>query len=255
MVKHVLAGMSAALAALFPTPSAIAAPGDPPPYVAVFEKAFTSGFTVETNEKRDGKTVTEKVPFRTVDAGTLKVPSGRICVADPFIALSVAKPLKQAVPAGAYPVRLAVAGFPKGGLRVAFARVDFKEAKIARWSMAVHEGQDLATLKDDEIFGYGVDAGTGSFFDPLATEAAARVLGRNPDAWEDWQTEGEANGPQVIGPYQFLLDLPFGDANAIMFSSGWGDGFYASWFGYDAKSNVAALVTDFRTIEWDTARW
>jgi hypothetical protein len=31
--------------------------------------------------------------------------------------------------------------------------------------------------------------------------------------------------------------------------------FYASWFGYDADGNVAALVTDFQTIEWTTARW
>lgn len=59
----------------------------------------------------------------------------------------------------------------------------------------------------------------------------------------------------MIGPYSFLLDLPLGEANAIMFHSGWGDGFYASWFGYDADGNVAALVTDLATIDWATADW
>lgn len=255
MVRRVLTGIGAALAALFPSPRAVASSGAPPPYAVVFDKAFSPGFTVETEEERNGKTVTEKVPFRVVNAGALKLPSGRISVADPFIALSDAKPLEQPVPAGTYPVRLAVADFPMGGLRIAFARVDFKDTAIARWSLAIPEGQDIATLKDGEIFGYGVDAGTGAFFDPLASKAARRLLDANPDAWESWQTEGEANGPKVIGPYMFLLNLPLGDANAIMFSSGWGDGFYASWFGYDADGNVAALVTDFLTVDWPSARW
>lgn len=255
MVKRVLASLSAALAGLFPAARAQAAPGDPPAYFAAFDKAFAAGFSVVTRTEFQGKTITETVPFKVIEAGTLKLPSGRISAADPFIALSDAKPFAQTVPSGAFPVRLAVAHFPAGGLRIAFARVDFSGAEVVRWSLAVPGGQDIATLKDDEIFGYGVDAGTGAFFDPAASGAAARLLAANPDAWKDWQTEGEANGPKVVGPYVFLLDLPLDDANAIMFSSGWGDGFYASWFGYDADGNVAALVTDFLTIEWDQAAW
>lgn len=44
-----------------------------------------------------------------------------------------------------------------------------------------------------------------------------------------------------------------GPGNIIMFTSGWGDGFYASWFGYDAQGHVAALVTDFTVVDW--AKW
>lgn len=234
---------------------AVAAPSDAPSYAAAFDKAFVPGFSVVTRDAFQGETRVETVPFRVVEAGTLKLPSGRVCAADPFVSLTNAKPLTQEIAPGAYPVRLAVAAFPSGGLRVAFARVDFKRGPIARWSMAVSEGQDIGTLKDDEIFGYGVDAGTGSFFDPVAGKAAAALLDADPDAWEAWQTDGEANGPKRVGPYFFLLDQPLGAANAIMFGSGWGDGFYASWFGYDADGNVAALVTDFATIDWDTADW
>jgi hypothetical protein len=234
---------------------AAAGPGDPPAYAAAFDKAFAPGFSVETRDEYQGEVRIETVPFRVVAAGTLKLPSGRICAADPFIAITDTKPFTQATPAGAFPVRLAVADFPSGGLRVAFARVHFSDAPVVRWSMAVIEGQDLGTLKEGHIFGYGVDAGTGSFFDPAAGKAAAALLDADENAWEAWQTEGEANGPKVVGPYFFLLDVPLGSANAIMFGSGWGDGFYASWFGYDAKGNVVALVTDFATINWDTARW
>ena len=251
MLKRIVTALSAALAGLFPAARAVASPGEAPAYSAAFEKAFAPGFTATT---RSGNK-RERVPFKTIEAGTLKLPSGRISAADPFIALSDAKPFAQSVPNGAFPVRLAVGSFPSGGARVAFARVDFSAAPIASWSLAVPEGQDIASLKDDEIFGYGVDAGTGAFFDPVASKAAASLLDANPDAWEDWQTRGEENGPKVIGPYSFLLDLDLGEANAVMFHSGWGDGFYASWFGYDADGNVAALVTDFQTIDWDTADW
>ena len=255
MLQRALSAIAAAVLGLFAPARASAEPGEPPTYAAAFEKAFARGFSVETRTEFQGETRVETVLFKVVEAGSLKLPSGRICAADPFIALSDAKPFTQTTSTGAFPVRLAVASFPSGGLRVAFARVDFKQARIARWSMAAPDGQNLSSLEEGHIFGYGVDAGTGSFFDPAAGKAAADLLRANPEAWEAWQTEGEDNGPKVVGPYFFLLDLPLGEANAIMFGSGWGDGFYASWFGYDADGNVAALVTDFETIDWGTAKW
>jgi hypothetical protein len=253
VLKRAFSALAAALGLILPA-RAFAAPGDAPAYFRVFDRAFVPGFSVETRDAYKGETRVEKIPFKVVEAGALRLPSGAICAADPFVSLPEAKPFTQTVPAGAFPVRLAVGEFPSGGARVAFARVDFKQAPVARWSMAVVAGQDVATLKKDEIFGYGVDAGTGSFFDPVAGRAAADLFKADENAWEAWQTDGEANGPKVIGPYSFLLDLPLGEANAIMFHSGWGDGFYASWFGYDADGAVVALVTDFATIEWDGAK-
>lgn len=254
MLRRALSAIAGVLGLISPT-RAVAGPGDGPAYAAVFDKAFSPGLTVTIRDEYKGETRVETVPFKIVQAGSIKLPSGAICAADPFVALTDAKPFAQRTPTGTFPVRLAVAHFPSGGTRVAFARVYFTEAPVTRWSMAVIEGQDVKSLRPNEIFGYGVDAGTGSFFDPVAGSAAAAVLDANPDAWEDWQTEGEANGPKLIGPYSFLLDLPLGGANVIMFHSGWGDGFYASWFGYDKDGNVAALVTDFATVDWAKAKW
>src|SRR5690606_29489682 len=187
MLLRALSAVVTAVLGLFSPARAVAGPGDPPAHAAAFDKAFTPGFVVTTRDTYQGETRVETVPFRVVAAGSLKLPSGRVCAADPFIALTDAKPFSQQVPSGVFPVRLAVADFPSGGLRVAFARVDFSAKPVVRWSMAVIDAQDVASLKEDEIFGYGVDAGTGSFFDPMAGEAAARLLDSNPDAWEDWQ--------------------------------------------------------------------
>lgn len=255
-MRRMVKAVAAAVLALWVTPDAHAAgPLEGPVYAVAFDKAFTPDFTVEAHTEIKGETRIENVPFKVVAAGDVIVVSGRICAADPFTMLGDRPAFLQAVPNGSFPVRLAVADFPMGGLRNAFARVDFKTTPVVRWSMALVEGQDAATLTEGHIFGYPVDAGTGSFFDPVAGEAASALLKTNENAWEQWQQDGEANGPKVIGPYQYLLNLPLGRANAIMFGSGWGDGYYASYFGFDEQGEVAALLTDFGTLDWEKSKW
>lgn len=248
-------GILAWLVGLFCS-SALAAPGDPPKYAEVFTRAFAPGFSVEPPKPAsDPAGATETVPLRTVDIGMLTITGNKICAADPFVALGNTKPFTETVPAGSYAVRVAVANFPEGGHRIAFARINFRDAPTVRWQMALIEGQKLSDLGPDEIYGYPVDSGTGSFFDPAIQDAVNAAYKQNPEVWSAWQTEGEANGPKVIGPYSFVLMLPMGPANVAMFHSGWGDGVYASWFGYDADGKVVALVTDFQVIEWDKAKW
>lgn len=246
----------AGLLGLGPT-LAIAAPsGGAPTFTAAFNKAFEPGFHADHTIAVDGYPArTEHVPFRSVEAGYLTIISNQICAADPFVTIGDRLPFTQAIPNGEHRVRLAVGDFPSGGHRVALARVDFSTKPAVRWQMATVAGQDISLLKPDEIFGYGVDAGTGSFYDPKAGEAAKVLLTAEPDAWEQWQTDGEASGAKVIGPYSFLLTVSLGPANIVMFHSGWGDGFYASYFGFDAAGNVTALVTDFATIDWNNAKW
>jgi hypothetical protein len=42
-------------------------------------------------------------------------------------------------------------------------------------------------------------------------------------------------------------------ANVIIFSSGWGDGGYASFWGFDQSGNISSLVTDFALFGSQTA--
>lgn len=37
--------------------------------------------------------------------------------------------------------------------------------------------------------------------------------------------------------------------NVMIFSSGYGDGFYASYWGFDDTGSPVALVTDFRVLD------
>jgi hypothetical protein len=44
------------------------------------------------------------------------------------------------------------------------------------------------------------------------------------------------------------LDMEFGEGNLVAFSSGVGDGAYATYAGFDADGTIAVVVTDFSVV-------
>lgn len=217
-----------------------------PEYSDKFEQAFAPGFSWPDGDPP------VNVPFKVLDAGKLTVSSGAIVACDPFVGLDDSPAFLQTVPTGLFPVRLA---FPmvhgELGGRVAFARIDFNSEPIKDWRMALVAGNDPVALKPGYIFGYGVDAGTGCFSDKAALTAfldAVKTRRVKENYYEDWITAGEDEGRKR--GMNFFLEVSGGPGNIIMFESGWGDGYYASYFGYDAQGRVAALLTDFTVIDW-----
>lgn len=211
------------------------------PRPEVLTGAFEAGFVGEAGERR--------FAVRVVRLGTVHLPSGRVVVADPFTVWDDAPPLDLAIAPGRYPVDLAIADTGSSGHRVALARLQLSDAAPVRWSMAVTADQDASTLTGAELFGYGVDAGTGAFMD---ADSLAWRGAQTPDDFEalsdDWLTRGETEGAALGVPYLFAMVGAVGPGEVAMFSSGWGDGFYASWVGYDVDDNPVAVVTDFTVI-------
>jgi hypothetical protein len=215
------------------------------PRPEVLSGAFEPGFVGEAEEKR--------YPVRVVRIGEMEIASGRVLLVDPFLMSTDDKALALSVRPGRYPVDLAVADAGESGQRVALARLLLSPAPAVRWVMAVTDEQDATTLKGDEVFGYGVDAGVGAFVDAagpawLATEYPPSDHDRYATLQDDWQARGEAAGEALGIPYGFALIERLGRGDAAMFSSGWGDGHYASWVGYDSDDLPVVIVTDFAVI-------
>lgn len=215
------------------------------PRAEVLSGAFERGFVGEAEEKR--------YPIRVVRIGEMEITSGRVLLADPFLMSTYDRPLALSVTPGRYPVELAVADAGESGQRVALARLLLSPAPAVRWAMAVTDEQDATTLNGDEVFGYGVDAGTGAFVDAavpawLATEYPSSNYDAYATLQDDWQRRGEAAAETLGIPYGFALIERLGQGDVAMFSSGWGDGHYASWVGYDAADHPVAIVTDFAVI-------
>lgn len=182
-----------------------------------------------------------------VALGELELPTGRIVATDPLV-FPEWKPLERTVPPGRYPVTL----YRAQG-RIAMAMLRFAPGKVARWEIATLPGQKLADLKDDEIFGYPVDAGTGSFMDASAKAAMdkreAQEIERaraSSTAYGSYYDNVVADEMERNGGH-FALHKPLADdpVNVAIFQSGWGDGVYASYWGLDEAGRPLVLVTDF----------
>lgn len=210
-----------------------------------FNKAFRNGEKFTTDFLGDFHVECREI-------GSLLVPTGQIVVCDP-LAFPDMRPLDRRVPPGRYPVILSVVHLPpveEGKVtdqRIACAMLALNSREPARWEMAAPLGQSIQSLKDGEFFGYPVDSGTGCFMD----FTAAANLQKNMAAEGDYFMRLIKASRQNYVPTRSWADFPLdesGRLNIVFFSSGFGDGTYASYWGFDERGEHACLVTDFRVL-------
>jgi hypothetical protein len=180
--------------------------------------------------RREGETIAIELK----KLGDLVVRSGRVTVCDP-LAPSVVLDLARDVPKGKHPVEVAIAKIGKDQ-RVALGCVRFAKGDAVKWEMATAKGQNPKKLAPGEFYGYGVDAGTGCFVDTKASK----------------KLDGEKIGDAILVAFRKTrvdtwawTNMKVGDTNVVAFSSGYGDGFYGSYWGTSAKGDLVARVTDF----------
>ena len=191
-------------------------------------------------------------------AGELILSSGKIIVCDPLIGIDLRYHLKKTIKPGCYPVQLSVADFqPNSDPRIACAMVRFTDEATVKWEVATIT--DPNPNQKEEMICYGVDAGTGCFID----WDAAQTIEDQFSELEEFEgfcdqiiTTMEKNsvGKHVTGGWANVRVNEATGANIIAFSSGWGDGGYASFWGYDASGNITSLVTDFDLFSTDEAQ-
>jgi hypothetical protein len=170
-------------------------------------------------------------------AGTLSTPTGSIVACDPLGGIE-REPFALGVAPGHYPVELLLAA-DADDTRVALARVLFSAERPSSWCLATWGDRDPRALRPGQVFGYGVDAGTGCFADAgagAAFDAGAReaLLAGLQASYADTWCSASWRG---------------GGGSLVAFSSGYGDGVYASWWGLDAAGRPGCLVTDFEIID------
>ncbi|MFD8304914.1 DUF4241 domain-containing protein [Streptomyces sp. NPDC059690] len=202
---------------------------------------FTPGSTFAYESGQTGA-------IHVVDGGKLDLPTGRVVACDPFVYLGSGdtEPFTVTVAPGRYRVEAAVATLTRPGeppaerphRRVAAARLVIRDEPTATWELALQPEQDPAELKDDEFFGYGVDAGTGCFYDASAEEAFPGTDEEEGPLWEAFENSDWSEGPHLV------TSTSTGHTLAA-FTSGWGDGCYPTWIGRTAGGEVTCYLTDF----------
>jgi hypothetical protein len=178
-------------------------------------------------------------------AGDVVLPSGRLVASDGYIVDGEAFAID--LPAGRHPVGILRVDFADGDKRVAAALVRFGKGHPVSWDLALVSGQDPTVLAPDEIFGYGVDSGTGSFTSPEAV--AVLKSPTDYDAYADAMMSAmpaTAEASELSG--QVEVD-PATGANVVAFWSGFGDGVYPSYIGKDGDGRIVAVLTEFGVLD------
>lgn len=195
------------------------------------EEMFTPGTRFSPpDDDATGPYVVERV----IDAGILRLPTGRIVACDPGW-MSPGEPFTVALPPGGHRVQIATAAYRTEHWGKSLHMEDFTGARVliserptATWELAVRPGEDPRTLREGEFFGFGVDTGTGCFADAAA---AGRLTGG--------ENTGARNADGIV-----VLDDARSRGNLIAYPSGRGDGSYPVWIGRDADGGITCLVAD-----------
>lgn len=179
--------------------------------------------------------------------GDLVVTSGAILATDPFAPIDQDAFSRKVTP-GIYAVSITVAA--GGELQdIAFAKVRFADGAVVRWEIALTpEEERISESRSRQSFGYAVSSGTGCFMDVDQFEAYEKMLAGDESFGLRLLKEYQdgAQGPVATLDYKCSASpLP---GNIVMFSSGLGDGVYASYWGMDARDEVVALVTSFGVV-------
>ena len=182
----------------------------------------------------------DRVTATTKAGGTLRMPTGRLIAADPNWLPNAEQlnvvPYTVTVPAGSYPVILAVVRWPELS-RVAAARLVIRQRPIESWEMALRPGQDPTALPAGEAYNVGVDAGTMALLDEATLDTMAPLVDSDPARFElpardePIEVPGTGSGGNLIG-----------------FGTGWGDGGYPVWIGRTATGSVGCFMVDMAML-------
>jgi hypothetical protein len=148
------------------------------------------------------------------------------------------------------------------GDRYACVKVEVNREKPVRYELGMVGNEDLdEELGEDEYFGFGVDAGMGCVAD-IQTQAAfkaywAKRLEEDPDIdpyndlFCDFWKKTPKPTPNIRGTAATgsTGQCRTRTATCPSSASGWGDGYYPVYFGYDAKGEVCAVYVRFIDIE------
>ncbi|GAC1369105.1 MAG: DUF4241 domain-containing protein [Aquirhabdus sp.] len=201
------------------------------------------------------------IELSVLELGLLNLTTGKIIVCDPLVFLEHTSPMIKEVTPGQYPVKISVAKHTEMGERYALAKLEITKQETVKWELAITQDVEnkINELKGDAYFGFPVDAGLGCFCDLQAQEAYSKFMnefyGSNPNAniYDDYFAEQfkknakNQNDVNDIGDW-LNYSVPESKNNIIMFHSGFGDGYYPVYWGYDANNNLTSLMIDFQVF-------
>ena len=167
--------------------------------------------------------------------GEVILPTGRIAVGEYLFDEEV---LDITVPPGAYPAHATLVRYEDltgaSGESVALASLVLSDAPTVRW---------------EEANVIAVDGGTTTLTSAEVLERLATAITDDEDEW--WRLEDEILHSMMAHDYLGTEWPVTDDLNLVRVSSGYGDGGYPVYVGYDRDGEATRVVVDFVLIHLD----
>lgn len=193
--------------------------------------------------------------INTFSLGPVSIPSGEILVRDPLVYLQQGElPYFLKVPTGEFEAIACVVLNEEDCARYAAVKVNFSQECARRFEEALIGHENLDDLGEDEYFGFNVDAGLASIMDKQTADAYVAFFEQwrkaCPDGnnYDDYYAEIFAQSYRDQPKYQreggdwINWTVPGTDLHMPIFQSGFGDGVYPVYFGFDKDEKICCLV-------------
>lgn len=203
---------------------------------------------IENIEKLFTKNFIENPLIETFEAGNLQVTSGHLTASDPMITAEMPA-FATMFPHGSFPVLVHKEAESNC---IAYVEVVFGNTPITSWKLAVAEGQNIDELQDGEIYGFQVESGMGCIMDVESQKdlnsLEQHLFHRKGEdfmgIYEEFFHEHFFQEDGAVNQYAFLKPHEEKDGNIFAFETGYGEGFYASYIGFDQNNNPVKLVCE-----------
>ncbi|UZT96900.1 DUF4241 domain-containing protein [Chryseobacterium fluminis] len=196
--------------------------------------------------------------LETMEIGNVSLPFGKIVVRDPLVALNANQsPYFVQAPIGNFPVTISVVKSEDWGDRYAVVKVEFTKEKPVIYREALVGIEELEDVTEDDYFGFGVDAGLGCITDaevlPFVDIFIDEINVENvyDDYFAGLFAQNYKDNPKNQREAGDWINwkVPNTEYQIPMFASGFGDGTYPVYFGYDANEEICGLYIQFIDIE------
>lgn len=190
--------------------------------------------------------------------GEIDCPSGKIVVSDPLAYLAAGRfcpQMELTVPSGTYTAEVSICRNPLFGIRVCTAMLRIKETEAVKYVCAAPtEKTAVGKCADGILTGFPVDAGMISFCDSDVALEYQQFLNKwyeehsNGNHYDDYFAEFFAESWERLPAYQreggdFIeWTNPDSGKRLVMIASGFGDGFYQAFWGYDKNDDICQLI-------------
>lgn len=207
---------------------------------------------IENIKKLFSKDFVESPLLESFEVGKIYLSSGKLVACDPLITNDML-PFSTELPKGDFSVLLHK---ERESNCVAYAEIIFTHSEITEWKLATTADQNVKDLEEEEVFGYPAESGMGCFMD-VDTQTSLNELEKKlydnkgvdfAGIYEEFFHDHFFDENGAIDQFAFLKPAKENPGTIFAFETGYGEGFYASYIGYDKDGNPVKIITEFIEI-------